>query len=424
MRANIRGFLAVVGMALMASAARADNWPQWRGPTHDGISTEKGIATEWDEKKNVLWKVKMPGMGSSTPVVWDKHIFVTSEKGSDLVLVCVGTDGKEKWERKLGSGNKSARGGEGNSASPSCCTDGKYVWAYVGTGDLACFDFEGKEIWKINAQDRYGQFKYDFGMHSTPVLHGDHLYFQVINPGGQWVVSLEKATGKEVWKVKRESDGVAECLHSYASVTLWKKGDKATLISHGNDYTLGHDLKDGKEIWRVADLNPKEGYDRTLRFVATPVASADLIVIPSAKKGPLVGLSPEATGTIKRGEKGELWRYKSTTDVPSPVIHDGLVYVARENGQVHCLDAKTGKEHYTERTVNDRHRASPVFVNGHLYMTAREGTVTVIKGGTKFEILSKNKLPDQITASLAISNGRIYIRGWDYLYCIGSASTP
>ena len=109
------------------------------------------------------------------------------------------------------------RGDEGNEASASPSTDGKHVYAFAGTGDLACFDFDGKEVWKFNAQERYGKFKIQFGMHTTPLLYGDRLYLQLIHSGGAWVIALDKATGKEVWKVERKSDGRDECEHSYAS---------------------------------------------------------------------------------------------------------------------------------------------------------------------------------------------------------------
>src|SRR5262249_46535514 len=145
------------------------------------------------------------------------------------------------------------------------------------------------------------------GMHSTPVLFEDRIYLQIIHSGAALVVAVEKATGNEVWKIKRESDGFAENEHSYASPMMWSNGKRAYLIVHGNDYATAHDLKDGSEIWRVADLNPHvtgipppEGYDKTLRFVASPVATADLIVIPTAKKGPVVGVKPDATGLVKK----------------------------------------------------------------------------------------------------------------------------
>jgi outer membrane protein assembly factor BamB len=406
---------------LFLPALRAENWPHWRGPDYDGISKETGLPAQWGPDRNIAWRLRLPGMGSSTPAIWGDNLFFTSQDGNDLVLMCVGTDGKEKWRRKLGSGSRKLRGDEGNLASASPSTDGKHVWAFVGSGELGCFDFDGNETWKINLEERYGRFRIQFGMHSTPVLYEDRLYLQLIHSGGARVVALEKETGKEVWSVARKSDGREECEHSYASPCLWRNGKDAYLITHGNDYAIAHRLSDGSEIWRVADLNPKNHYNFTLRFVASPVAVADLIVVPSAKNGPVVGLKPDASGLIQAGNPGELWRMPhNTPDVPSPLVHEGLVYLCRENGYLICLDARTGKVHYNQRTHDHRHRASPVLADGKVYLTARDGVVTVVKAGPKFELLGSNKLPDQFTASPAISGGRIYLRGFDTLWAISA----
>jgi outer membrane protein assembly factor BamB len=415
--------LLLAGLLLsQAGPAAAANWPQWRGPNGDGVSTETNLPTQWSSTTNITWKLPLPGMAGSTPVVWGERIFLTSQDGDDLVLLCVSTDGKELWKRRLGNGNRKARGDEGNSASPSPSTDGKHVFAYVGTGDCACFDIDGKEVWKFNAQERYGQFHTYFGIHNTPVLYDDRLYMQFIHDNAALVVALDKATGAEVWKVERKSDGIAENKHSYASPVLWKNGDKAYLISHGNDYAIAHRLDNGQEIWRLADLNPKGAkYDPTLRFVSSPVATPDLIVVPSAKRGPTVGLKPDASGLVHAGDKAEQWRYPTTPDVCSPLVYDGLVYLCQD-GRLVCLDAKTGNKLYEERTHPSRYRASPVYADGKVYLTARDGTVTVVKAGPKFEVLAINKLPEQISASPVIANGRLYLRGWENLYAIGPVS--
>jgi outer membrane protein assembly factor BamB len=414
--------LILTGNAFSKEFDASKNWPQWRGANHDGVSSEKGLPTEWSLTKNLAWKLPLPGVGSSTPIVWGDRIFLTCQDGQDLVLMCVGADGKELWKHELGKGNKMVRGDEGNGASASASTDGKHVYAFVGTGELTCLDFDGKEVWKFNTQDRYGKFRIQFGIHSTPVLDGDRLYLQLIHSGGAWVVALDKATGKDVWKVARESDGTDECEHSYASPTIWRKGKDAYLITHGNDYAIAHRLADGSEIWRVGGLNPKTRYNRTLRFVTSPLATPDLIVIPSAKNGPVVGLKPDATGLIMAGSAGEQWRMNSNTpDVPSPLLHDGLVYLCKENGLLICLDAKTGEQKYSQQIFKSRYRASPVYADGHIYLTARDGgVVTVIKAGPKFQEVAVNKLPDEFTASPAPAGGRIYLHGFKTLYAIGA----
>ncbi|MFO0810901.1 MAG: PQQ-binding-like beta-propeller repeat protein [Gemmataceae bacterium] len=413
----------LLALLLVASPALADNWPQWRGPTNDGICRETSLPTKWSESEGVAWKLKMPGLGGATPCVWGDHIFLTSEEGKDLVLLCVGTDGKERWKKTLGPTPNKNRNAEVNFATASPSTDGKHVFAFVGSGDFAAFDFAGNEVWHFNAQERWGKFRIQFGVHSTPVLDGDRLYLQLIHDGGGFVIAVDKATGNDVWKVERPSDGYMENKHSYASASVWRKGADALLIVHGNDYTTAHRLDTGAEVWRVAGLNPKERYNPTLRFVASPLTTPDLIVIPSAKSGPVVGLDPTAAkGTIDQGNPAERWRkLKGTPDVPSPLLVDGLVYLCRETGNLTCLDAATGQEYYAEqRTQTGRHRASPVWADGKVYTTCRDtGTVTVVKAGREFKVLETNKLPDTFAASPAISGGRIYLRGFDYLWAVG-----
>lgn len=415
--------VAVSGMAPFV--ARADNWPQWRGPTLNGISLEKNLPVSWSKTENVAWRLKLPGRAGSTPVVWGDRIFLTSvgEDNTTLLLMAVTTSGKVLWRHELGKGNKDARVNEGNSASPSPSTDGKHVWAFVGTGVLACYDVDGRHVWSFDVQERYGKLRIQFGMTSTPVLDGDRLYLQLIHGDGNaetreaLVVCLDKTTGNELWKQPRPSPAYAENEHSYASPIVYRDEQQAFLLTHGADYIIAHSLDDGHELWRSAGLQPDK-YDATLRLVASPVCVPGLIVAPSAKGGRMIALKPGGRGDITRSEF-KLWEFPRTTDVPSPLIYDGLVYMYRENGVLVCIDAKTGDKLYEERTKEGANRSSPVLADGKLYVTARDGTTTVIKSGPKFEVLAENKLDESITASAAISNGRIYLRTFDALWAIG-----
>jgi outer membrane protein assembly factor BamB len=264
-------------------------------------------------------------------------------------------------------------------------------------------------------------------MTSSPVLDGGRLYFQFIHGEMRGtsqdarVVCLDAATGDEVWAVQRLSDGTFENKHSYASPVMYRDGERAFLLTHGNDYIVAHDLEDGHEIWRCGDLNPKGNYEQTLRFVASPVAVPGYIVVPTAKNYGVVCLKPGGKGDITDAAEFAHWkRQNNTPDVPSPLVVDGLVYLCRENGNMMCLDANTGEEHYKDQpTTRDRHRASPVYGDGHIYTTARKGIVTVIKAGPKFEIVSQNDMGESISSSPVISNGRIYLRTFDALYAIG-----
>lgn len=398
----------------------AGNWPHWRGPTNNGVSVEKGLPIEWSEERNVVWKLALPGGSSATPVVWGNKIFLLAQESKQISMLCISTAGKTLWTAKV-SDAKGKANGEKTLASPSPSTDGNLVYAMTGTGEVISLDLEGKEVWRFNAQERYGKFRLGFGFHTTPLLHAGRLYLQLIHSGGAWVVAIDATDGKEIWKIERKSDGVAECEHAYTSPCIWTSGSDHQLITHGNDYAIGHRLSDGKELWRVAELNPKDRYNRTLRFVSSPVATAGLIIIPSAKGRGVVGLKPGAKGLIMPGNKAEQWRLtRGTPDVVSPLIYEEEVYLNRENGSIACLDSKTGEQYYSERAHAQTYRASPVAADGKVYVTARDGTVSVIKAGSKFEVLFKNKINDQLTASPVLSNGRIYLRGFKSLYAIGS----
>ncbi|MBI2823439.1 MAG: PQQ-binding-like beta-propeller repeat protein [Planctomycetia bacterium] len=423
MKRHITRLPILVAAALLfgASPSQAENWPQWRGPRNDGTSRETDLPVRWSKTENVAWRLALPGPAGATPVIWGDRIFLTSAKGRDLLLLCVDTSGKLLWDRIVGSGDQEVRNDEGNSASPSPSTDGQHVWTMMGTGDLACYDLAGNEVWRFNLQDRYGKFNIQFGMTSTPVLDGDRLYLQLLYTGAAHVLCLDKATGNEIWKQHRTSDARAECEHSYASPLLYRDLDHEFLLTHGCDYVVAHRLADGGEIWRCGGLNPKGRYNPTLRFVASPVAAEGLVVVPSAKNGPVLGISPDAVGDISETEQGHVWtRPQNTPDVPSPLVHDGIVYLCRENGVLIAMDAKTGRQLYEERTEPQRHRASPVYADGKIYVTARNGVVTVVKAGLTFEILASNDLGEAISASPVISNGRIYVRSFDALYAIGA----
>jgi outer membrane protein assembly factor BamB len=424
---KLRIVLAGIASTVLASVACADNWPQWRGPKNDGHSAETGLPTKWDEKTNIVWKAPLPGMGASTPCIWGDKLFITTQEGADLFVKCIGTDGLAKWSEKLGtSRGRPYRNDEGNDASASCSTDGKHVFAFAGSGHVAAFDFAGKKVWGFDAQEKYGEFSIQFGVHQTPVLFKDRLYLSLLHRKAQLLVALDAATGNEVWKHNRQSDGKGESPDVYASPFVWTNGKEALLLSHGNDYCTAHKLDTGEEVWRVAELNPKGArYNMAWRAVSSPLVTPELIVVPSCKRGVTVAVDPiKAKGTILPGNDAEVWRLpKDTPDVPSPLLVGEHVYIMGEGGTLYCYEAKTGKSVYAEKVTNMRHRANPLYADGKLYLAGREGTVVVVKPGANFEILATNKLPDTFTASPAVSNGRIYLRGFNHLWAIGAKGT-
>ncbi|QDU22492.1 outer membrane protein assembly factor BamB family protein [Urbifossiella limnaea] len=416
--------LAAIAAALLTAPVAADNWPQWRGVKNDGHAAGPA-PTEWGPDKNVVWKVKLPGRGSSTPCVWEDKIFITSLDAAGTSLLCFGADGVEKWKASLGGpSGRGGRGDEGNDASASCSTDGKHVWAFAGNMKLACFDMAGRETWSVDL-DKYGKVGtrgIQFGIHWTPVLYKDKLFLQVMHKNAQKVVALDAATGKELWAVERPGYSKGESPDVYASAFVWEgPGGEALLVAHGNDYCTGHRLDTGAEVWRVAGLNPTT--NGAWRFVSCPLVTPDLILVPSCKNGPLVAFNPVgATGSISPGNPAEKWRHKETPDVVSPLRVGNIVYTLNsDNGGLTALDAGTGKQLYRQSLpAKQIYRGNMVHADGKILIVGREGVGFVIQAGPEFKVLATNDLKEKVYASPAVANGRLYVRTWDHLYCFGA----
>ena len=215
----------------------------------------------------------------------------------------------------------------------------------MGTGDIGCYSADGKQAWKFNLQDRYGKFNIQFGMASTPVLDGGRLYLQLLHSGEATGAGARRRHRQRDLEADAPSDAKAECEHSYASPVIYRDDKLELLLSHGCDYIVAHRLTDGEEVWRCGGLNPKGKYNPTLRFVASPVAVPGLVIVPSAKNGPVLCLDPASKGDMSDSDTGHFWtREHNTPDVPSPLVVDGLAYLCREDGTLLCLDAKTGHE--------------------------------------------------------------------------------
>ena len=428
-----RLLFACLAAGLTATAARADNWPVWRGPHFDNHSTEKNVPTQWGfpvangkkdtagEPQNVAWQFKMPGRGASTPVVWGDRLFLTAQTDAEVVLLCVGTDGQEKWRKPIGTPAKYPQP-DADNATASCSTDGKHVWAFAGSGKLACFTVDGAPVWEKDVQG-YGKFSIQFGCHWTPVLYQGKLYLQVMHRNAQKLVKLDAATGTQEWAVERPGYGKGESPDVYASAQIWEGQGGPLLVAHGNDYCTGHKLDDGAEVWRVMGLNPTT--NGAWRFVSMPMLSPDLIVVPSCKDGPTVAFNPVgAKGEIAPGNPAERWRLpagptRSTPDVVTPLRVGDVVYILAD-GPLTARDAKTGQEIYRKPVSPGIHRASMLYADGNVYCVGRDGTTDVVKAGREFQVVGTNFLPDYVCASPVAANGRLYVRGWNTLWAIGT----
>ncbi len=420
MNALARTLLFILLVTAWLPVTAAENWPHWRGPNHNGIAAAKGVATSWDQKTQIAWRTPLPGPAPSTPIVWGDTIFLTSSAGDDLVLIALNRKGEILWRQTVDQGNRDYRQGESNHAAPSPMTDGKRVYVFFGTGTLAAYDFAGEQQWRVDVQAEYGRFGIYFGVANSPLIDGQSLYLPLLHDNAQIVVAFDKSTGREQWRVARPSLAKQESRHSYASPLFLGHGAQRQLIVHGSDVVSGHHPESGAEIWRCGGLQ-KDQYNPFYRFVATPAAAGDLLVVPSAKGGPVLALKPlTARGDITGQAKFQAWKQDSgTPDVPSPLIHAGLVYLCSEKGILTCSDATSGELYYRERTHNQRHRASPVLADGHLYLTAMDGVVSVVPIGKKFQLKAQNKLATPISASPAFAGRLLLLRGKDALYAIG-----
>jgi outer membrane protein assembly factor BamB len=413
--------IASVGASLVA-----DSWPHWRGPSMDGISTEKGLPTKWSATENVAWKLPLPAFSGSTPIIWNDTVFlnVATERATGQIELWAVDRNKQavSWKRPLAGENRI--GNKQNMSSPSPVTDGKHVWVMTGTGILKAFDFAGKELWTRDIQKDYGQFGIQFGYASSPLLHGQGLYVQVLHgmntDDPPYVLRIDTMTGKTVWRVERPTDAQVESPDSYTTPTLLQHDGKTEIVITGGDVVTGHDPATGKEVWRADVLNPSNS--RNYRIISSPVIAGGLIIAPS-RVNPLVALRPGGVGDISKSHVA--WTFHRGPDVPSPVSDGTYLYLVSESGVVYCLDLKTGALVYgPTRLPNDFYSSSPVLADGKIYVTGETtGVTTVFRAGPKFEILASNTFNDPCTpyclASIAVSQGQLFVKTDANLWVLG-----
>jgi outer membrane protein assembly factor BamB len=415
---RLRSIYALAIVLLAITTAAAQNWPQWRGPTLNGVSNEKNLPLRWTAEENVSWKLAMPGWSGSSPIIWRDRVFLNVADGSDLYLWCVDkTKGAVLWKKLLGSGNVKLR--KQNMSSPSPVTDGERVYALTGTGILKGFDFSGKELWSRDIQKDYGKFGLNWGYASSPLLFEDSLFVQVLHgmrtDDPSYLLRIEKKTGKTTWRVERPTSAIRESPDSYTTPALLRYGKTTEIVITGGDCVTGHDPVTGRELWRVNGLNPDN--DPSYRIVASPVIFNDIIYAPSRVR-PLLALRSGGRGDITRSHV--LWSTGNGPDVPTPVTDGKYFYIVNDRGIMWCLNARTGAEIYGQQRIKPgTYSGSPVLADGKIYVTNEDGLTTVVLAGPKFEVLAENALNDYCLSSPAISDGQIFIRTAQHLYCIG-----
>ena len=428
-------FLALIFGLLVAlgSLARAENWPQWRGPAFNGSSTETNLP---ERLEGSLWSTELPGRGASTPIVWGERIFLTVQgKDRNLLALCFDAkNGQELWRKEMGVAGP-AKGGNADWAGPSAICDGKNVWFYFSTGDLACFDMEGKQVWALNMQKENGPFNFQWIYGSSPLLYRGKLYLQVLHrdvPGGEWrgpkpgesladsyIVAKNPLTGKDIWKVVRKDDNArVESKEAYSTPMPYQAAEPAQIIIVGGDCVSGHDFDSGKEIWRAGGWNPNK--IDSFRMVASTVVADDLIVACAPKGQPVMAIKP-GSGDVTATNIA--WKSKDlSSDVATPAFYDGNLYVLETDKKVlNCVDPKTGeKKWFAKLDSRAVLRASPTVADGKIYCINENGEVWVCSA-SESKILWKGALAnkDKSHASIAVADGKVYVRTGEKLYAFG-----
>lgn len=417
-------FALATALWSMATAPAAENWPQWRGPTLNGVSGEKNLPVRWSTTDNVAWKLALPAWSGSTPIVWGDRVFLSvaedlkARDGINLFFWCVDrANGAVVWKRPLGPGNHQER--KQNMSSPSPVTDGTSVWIMTGTGVLKAFDFAGNERWGRDIPKDYGRFGLNWGYGSSPLLHEDALYVQVLHgmrtEAPSYLLRIDKATGKTVWRVERPTNARMESPDAYTTPTLLRYGTRAEIVVAGGDVVTGHDPETGREMWRASGLNP--GNDPNYRLVASPVVHGEMIIVPSRER-PMLMLKAGGRGDVTQSHV--VWSFRNAPDVPTPVTDGNYVYVINDRGIMFCLEAKTGKEIYGRRRLRPgTYSGSPVLADGRIYVTNEDGVTSVVKTGPVFDLLAENDFDDYTLSSPAVSEGQIFFRTRGFLYAIG-----
>lgn len=419
--------ITIVLLALLGGGTMlADTWPHWRGPSMDGISPEKNLPFKWSATENVAWKLPLPAFSGSTPIIWQDMVFlnVATERATGQIELWAVDRNKQAvvWKRLLAGENRI--GNKQNMSSPSPVTDGKHVWVITGTGVMKGFDFAGKEIWTREIQADYGKFGIQFGYASSPLLHGDALYLQVLHgmhtDDPSYVLKIDKLTGKTIWRVERPTDALHESPDSYTTPALLQHNGKTEIVVTGGDVVTAHDPATGKEVWRADVLNPQNA--RNYRIISSPIVAGGLVIAPT-RVNPLVALKPGGSGDVTNTHVA--WTFHRGPDVPSPVSDGTYLYLVTEQGVVYCLEIATGKLVYgPNRLPNDFYSSSPVLADGKIYVTGEStGVTTVFKAGPTFEILASNTFGDPCApyclASVAVSQGQLFVKTDANLWVIG-----
>jgi outer membrane protein assembly factor BamB len=407
---------------IFCSCALASNWPQFRGPNGDGHADANKIPTTWSEQQNVKWKTPIHGRAWSSPVVWGKQIWLTTATpdAKELFAVCVDADsGKILRDQKLFEVERPQFIHQFNSpGSPTPAIEDGRVYITFGSPGTACLDTQsGKVLW----ERRDIECNHYRGAGSSPILYRDLLIMNFDGSDAQFIIALDKKTGKTVWRKDRSIDFKdlgpdgkpkmeGDLRKAFATPHVAEINGKPLLISQGANACYGYDPLTGEEFWRVEE--------RTSHSAGTrPLVAHGLIFFPTGwSQGQLLAVKPGGYGDVTATHIA--WRVKkAAAKKPSLLLVDDVIYMINDGGILSAIDAKTGQEIWSER-IEGNYSASPIFANGHAYFFSEEGKATVIAPGREFKKVAENKLASGFMASPAVTDNALILRTKTDLYRI------
>jgi outer membrane protein assembly factor BamB len=405
-------------LLMISHSIQAAHWSAFRGSDGTGVSSENGFPLSWSTEKNIAWKSALPGRGTSSPVVHGNLIFVTTQlENEDLVTLAFDLKtGRQIWEKKIGNGRLPTHDFH-NMATPTPVTDGKHVWVFFGTGDLVCLTVKGEEVWRRNLRTEYADYNTNHGMGNSPLLHNGSLFIACMHQGPSYLLALNAATGKKLWKKERNLEAREEGNDSYSTPIVVNVEGHDQIVLSGAEHLNAYNPATGKEIWRVGDLQVPHPYGRT---ISGPTAGEGKVITVASgfrNQGFVVGVTPVPNGDAVVVEHD--WKQKRyAPDCPTPVIYDGKIFTIRDDGMASCIDIQTGKAHWQERLFTENVKVSPVAANGYIYFTTGRANTKVLKASEAFQIVATNELNEETLATPALSSGHIIIRTFESLYCI------
>jgi outer membrane protein assembly factor BamB len=405
--------------SLDAQSAADQFWPQWRGPHATGVSRTANPPVEWSEKKNIRWKIELPGRGASTPVIWGDRVYVSTAvpiSGTGhraqhrfIVMAFNRKDGKVAWQHtaREEAPHEGTHSDFGTMASSSAVTDGQHVIASFESRGIFAFDMNGKLVWQKDLGDK--RMRNEFGEGTSPALHKDKLFVVWDHQGDSFVVALNKRTGEEIWRTSRDE------IDSWATPLVVETGGRAQVITGAMRRVRAYDAETGQLVWETSGL--------TMNPIPSPVSGDGLVFLMSGFRGNSLKAIrfAEAKGDIT-GTPNVVWTLERDTPyVPSPLLYDGILYFLKSNnGLLSAFDAKTGKPHYQAQRLEAAPSvfASPVGAAGRVYVLGQQGTAVVLKYGPSLAVLATNTLDDRFDASPALVDREMYLRGYKTLYCV------